>query len=161
MRDNSIRSAKGLSGHRQSGFGLIEVLVAVLILSIGLLGMASLQTTGLKQTTEGRNRSQAVLLAHDMLERVRANRPALASYDVAAGNAPTCNKSYAIDNSASVNANDEGEWKNALACLLPEGNGSVVVNGQRVTITVTWNPKLADPESSGDDEGEVVVGAEI
>ncbi|MGP4843814.1 type IV pilus modification protein PilV [Marinobacter sp. 1Y8] len=143
---------------QQSGFGMIEILIAVLILAIGLLGMGSMQTTGLQQTTEARNRSQAVFLAQDMLERVRANRAAVASYALAAGNAPACNTAFAIDNSA-VDANDQAEWKNALACLLPGGDGSVAVNGQNVVVTVTWDPQLVDPNSTND--GNVIVEADI
>lgn len=55
------------------GFTLVEVLVAVLLLSIGLLGLASLQTWGLRMTGNAMHRSQAALFANDMAERIRAN----------------------------------------------------------------------------------------
>lgn len=57
------------------GFTLIEVLVAVLLLSIGLLGLASLQAWGLRMTGNAMHRSQATLFANDMVERIRANVP--------------------------------------------------------------------------------------
>jgi len=123
---------------RNAGFGMIEILVALVVLAIGLLGLASLQTTGLTQSSETRNRSQAILLADDMFERIRANRTNINSYAVAAGAAPTCNSTYKVAN-ADVVADDIAEWKNSLACLLPGGNGTVQINGRVATVSITWN----------------------
>lgn len=72
-------------GRAEAGFGMLEVLISLLILAIGLLGLASLQTTSLAQTTEIRNRSQAILLVDDLVERVRANRSNIEQYDDDAG----------------------------------------------------------------------------
>lgn len=130
-------------GHRSmknnAGFGMIEILVSMLVLAIGLLGLASLQTTGLTQSSETRNRSQAILLADDMFERIRANRDSINSYVVAAaGTAPTCNRAYKVANTDVV-ADDIAEWQNSLGCLLPGGNGAVQVNAGVVTVDITWN----------------------
>ena len=59
---------------RESGFSLIEVLVALLVLSIGLLGLAMLQIQGLRFTTDSYQRTQATLLAYDLMDRMRANK---------------------------------------------------------------------------------------
>uniref|UniRef100_UPI00356AF887 type IV pilus modification protein PilV n=1 Tax=Marinobacter sp. TaxID=50741 RepID=UPI00356AF887 len=107
---------------RQKGFGLIEILVALLILAIGLLGMASLQTTSLQQTTGSQTRTQAILLADDIVERIRANRPNINDYVLANPNALACDTEFEIDN-GNVADDDLDEWRNALACLLPDGNG--------------------------------------
>lgn len=132
-------SADGIPCRKsESGFGMLEVLISLLILAIGLLGLASLQTTTLAQTTEVRNRSQAILLADDLLERIRSNRGNLASYVVAAGNLPECDSGFSIANNG-VAADDLNEWKNSLACLLPGGNGSVAVNDSEVTVEVVWS----------------------
>jgi type IV pilus assembly protein PilV len=56
-----------------SGFTLIEVLIAVVILSIGLLGMAGIQLQGLRGTTSSNLRSDATILANDIAERIHAN----------------------------------------------------------------------------------------
>ncbi len=58
---------------RAAGYTLVEVLVALVVISIGLLGLAGLQVTALKQNQSAYMRSQATLLAYDLLERVRAN----------------------------------------------------------------------------------------
>jgi len=55
------------------GFSLIEVLVAVVILSIGLLGLGALQATGINNTNNAYFRSQATVLANSLIERMRAN----------------------------------------------------------------------------------------
>lgn len=60
--------------HRQeSGFTLIEILVTVLVLSIGLLGLAGMQITGLRANMSSEARSKATLLASDIVERMRNN----------------------------------------------------------------------------------------
>jgi type IV pilus assembly protein PilV len=56
-----------------SGFTLIEVMIAVLVLSVGLLGLAAMQAFGLRNNQEAYMRSQATILAGDIMERMRAN----------------------------------------------------------------------------------------
>lgn len=69
-----------MSSQKQSGFTLIEVLIAVVIFSVGLLSVASLQIVARKANYEAVQRTTASHLAQAMLERMRANRPALATY---------------------------------------------------------------------------------
>lgn len=61
------------SAGRQSGVGLIEVLVAVLVMAIGLLGIAALQATALRNSQSSLERSQAVVLSYAILDAMRAN----------------------------------------------------------------------------------------
>jgi len=65
------------------GFTLIEALIAVVILAIGLLGIAGLQATNLKNNQSAYNRSQATLLAYDMADRIRANSSEAISFQPA------------------------------------------------------------------------------
>lgn len=58
---------------KHSGFTLIEVMVALFVLALGLLGLAMLQTTSLKLNTNSYSRTQASFLAYDILDRIRAN----------------------------------------------------------------------------------------
>ena len=138
-----------------AGFGLIEILVALLVLAIGLLGLASLQTTALTQSAETRNRSQAILLADDMIERIRSNRGVMASYAVAAAASPACNQAFKVANT-SVVSDDISEWKNSLSCLLPGGNGTVQINGQVATVAITWSAN-----TGGSDDGSVTLEARL
>jgi len=64
----------------QTGVGLIEVLVSLLILAIGILGFVALQYRAVEATSEAINRVQAMNVARDMAERIRANRDGLANY---------------------------------------------------------------------------------
>lgn len=64
---------------RQRGLTLIEILVVLIIMAIGLLGIAGLQVTGVRQTTSAGLQTQAMFLAQDLVERIRANRNAVVS----------------------------------------------------------------------------------
>lgn len=114
-----------------TGFTLIEVLVALVALSIGLLGVAALQLNGLRNNLSSAYRSQATYLAYDIIDRVRANSPAIASYTVALGAAPTGSAQSDIDLAA---------WKANLVATLPQGDGTVTIQLPDVVIvTVQWN----------------------
>lgn len=60
---------------KQDGFTLLEVLVALVVLSIGLLGVSKIQALGLRASTDSNLRTEATFMANDMIERMRANRP--------------------------------------------------------------------------------------
>lgn len=64
----------------QNGVGLIEILVALLVLAIGILGFVALQYRAVEATSEAINRVQAMNIARDMAERIRANRDGFAAY---------------------------------------------------------------------------------
>lgn len=115
----------------QRGFTLLEVLIALVVLSIGLLSLAGLQATGLRNNHSAYLRSQATLLAYDAIDRIRANRSAAASYVIGLGAIPT---------SASTQAyTDLLEWTNAVGARLPSGQGSISLAGNVVTVLVQWD----------------------
>ena len=58
---------------KQQGFSLIEILIAIIVLSIGLLGLAGLQLSSLRNSNSAYARSQAVVLTNDIIDRMRAN----------------------------------------------------------------------------------------
>ena len=112
------------------GFTLLEVLVALVILSVGLLGLAGLQTTGIRNNHSANLRSQATILAYDITDRIRANKANSAAYAVAIGSDPS--------GGATVAEGDIDEWLNALSERLPDGDGSIEINAEIVTIQVQW-----------------------
>lgn len=115
------------------GFTLVEALVALLALSIGLLGVAGLQLTGLRNNLSASWRSQATYLSYDILDRMRANRDNRAAYGTGYGAVPA---------GTTVEAMDLAAWKAALAATLPGGDGQVVVAGDdstEITVTVRWD----------------------
>lgn len=119
----------------QRGMTLVEALVALLVLCIGLLGVAGLQIQALRANHGAYLRSQATMLAHDITDRMRANRPAAlaGAYAVAVGAVPT---------GTSLPDLDIAAWKQSLADVLPAGDGAVVMAGDIATITVQWTDRL-------------------
>ncbi|MEK7816244.1 MAG: type IV pilus modification protein PilV [Pseudomonadota bacterium] len=116
------------------GFSLIEVLVALAVLSVGLLGLAALQTTGLKFNHQSYERTQAVLQAYDIIDRMRANK---------SGSGSTINTTYSnvtlgetlgatVSDCTSTTCTgtqlaqyDIRKWNTANASLLAEGKGAI------------------------------------
>jgi len=139
---NKIPSSKtdfSSLGHA-SGFTLIEVLVSVLVLSIGLLGLASLQATSLRFNNDSSSQTLATYLANDMADRMRANVSVAASYPTAsAAENTTC---YSAGCSPSEMAgNDIFEWNEALKDL-PGGQGTITAaGGSLFTIRVMWDER--------------------
>ena len=117
------------------GATLIEVLVALLVLSIGLLGVAALLSTGMRNNYDAHLRSQATVLAHDIVDRMRANRTAAldGNYDTALTDKVT------LSGDDPVSTTDLSEWKGLLATALPVGRGAVSRSGSVVTVTIEWD----------------------
>ena len=136
--------------HRTKGFSLIEVLIAVLIFAIGLLGVASLQLFGLQQNQNSQMRTQAVILAQDMAERLRANQ--LGWQSGAYHGIDSRGASYSADclgNICSMSAlaeHDAREWTEAVLAELPGGRGEVRVDGAVTLVSISWRERgeLAD-----------------
>jgi len=140
------------SSNKQSGFTLIEILITLIILSIGLLGMASLQMNSLRSNQGAYLRSQASMLAYDMADRMRANSARAIAGDYNAfdtdGTVPTdpdCMDKATGCSEAQQSNTDLFEWArrvngtgNGIA-LLPDANGTITRGaGNLFTIEVDW-----------------------
>lgn len=128
----------------QRGFTLIEVLVTVIILAIGLLGLAGLQLSGMRYTHSAYQRSQATILCNDVIDRMRVNRlvAATGAYNIAIGAAPanvSCIGTGANCDPDNLAKADLSEWKQSLAAILPLGDGAIAQNGASFTITIQWD----------------------
>ncbi|MGE0114195.1 MAG: type IV pilus modification protein PilV [Steroidobacteraceae bacterium] len=75
--------------NKQFGVGMVEVLVALVVMSVGMLGIASLYVTTLQAKTTSLSRMKAVNLAYDMADRIRANPTGGAAYELAISTVPT------------------------------------------------------------------------
>lgn len=140
-----------------AGFSLLEVLIALVILSVGLLGIAAMLSTTVKSNDSAYMRSQATALAYNIIDRMRANQNAAQNgfYNIAIGtpapgSSTICNGSIANCSATSLADFDLSQWKQALASSangLPDGDGSVAVNAAggvfTVTVTVQWNDSRA------------------
>lgn len=130
---------------RQKGFTLLEVLVAMLVLSIGLLGLAGLMASGLRNNHSAYYRTQATWLAYDVMDRMRANRANAPDYVVALGAGAA---------GGGIAGEDIANWKATIASILPEGDGAVSLvsagSVRTVTIDIQWN----DSRGTGGDAAQ-------
>lgn len=109
------------------GFTLIEVLVAVVVFSFGLLGIAGMMTISVRNNHNGYLRTQANFLAENMIDRMRANPTALWNGHYA-GLAETGDDECTLNEPCDyeeVATFDMQSWANSLAQFLPSGQGSV------------------------------------
>lgn len=135
-------------GNPPSGFSLVEVLVALILLAIGLLGTATLLLESLSSNRVALERSRAVTLASDMLERIRANREAAGAYDTRNRDDvptldPTCEQADAGCRAEVMASHDLRDWLDAVEAQLPGAVGTVEVvalaqGGLRCTVRITW-----------------------
>lgn len=122
--------------HKHRGFTLLEVLIALLVLSIGLLGLAALQTSGLRSNQMATMRTLATQIAYDMTDRMRANPTGMTNleYVIATDETPAASP-------ATTAEIDLTEWRDQVA-RLPGGLSSITRSaGPPVTheITVYWD----------------------
>ena len=122
----------------EAGFSLIEILVAVLIVSVGVLGVAGLQLVSLQNNTSAMFRTQAFQAGYEIADRMRVN-PAV-DYAISIGDAapviPDCESADCTP--LQMRNYDLGTWLNDLAANLPNGDGEIAVAGGAITIIVQW-----------------------
>ena len=133
MRNPEIRS-------RIRVFSIVEMLVALVVLSVGMLGIAGLFVYAMLSGTSSIYRTQAVNLAADMADRIRANQQGNVAYAAAAAD----NDCETADcTPAQIAADDLAGWTGQLTAALPAGSGAVAVAGAAApftySITVSWS----------------------
>ncbi len=129
-----------------NGFSLVEMLVALLVISIGMLGLAALYVETLRLNRTAIYRTRAVTLASDMAERIRANAGSTAGYAGAGANSG-CNDGAAAAvecTAAQMAVQDVFDWQQTAQTVLPGGTATIGVvaagNGTAnvYTLTITW-----------------------
>jgi type IV pilus assembly protein PilV len=130
------------ASNRIQGFTLVEVLIAMIILSVGMLGIAGLYVHSMQAGRTSLFRHHAVTLAGDIADRIRANPRAAAAYAAAGANS-NCVDGGVDCTPAEMAANDIFLWALQAADTLPTGNVVIVFNNGPVPptyqITVQWN----------------------
>lgn len=135
--------------HYQQGFTLLEVMISALVLSVGLLGLAGLQGVSLKMSQGSYLRVQAVNLAYEIVDAMRANKANAASYN-GTWEVITGNQAFATAYSSgtAIATSDITAWRNRLA-YLPDGTGTILVTGgTMVTVTINWDETRFEGSSS-------------
>jgi Tfp pilus assembly protein PilV len=131
------------------GVSLVELLVSLVVVSLGVGGVLLAQLGGLASVTGAGHRMQAAMLAEHLLDRARSNP--IESYAVGAGPVP---------GAATIAARDLALWKRRLAEALPEGDGQVSqepladagsgARFERLTVRIGWSERRTDPDETGD-----------
>lgn len=119
----------------QRGTTLIETMVALVVLSVGLLGIAALQMASLRNNRGAHFRSQAQVMAYDITDRMRANHETaeLNAYVLAMGATPA---------TTGIAQTDLVQWKQTLSDTLPGGVGQISRDGNMFLIRIQWTDSM-------------------
>lgn len=128
--------------YNQKGVGLIEVLISLLVISTGVLGLTALQLNSFSSNRTAYFRTQATVLAYDIIDRQRSNESIaraggyVVSTGVASGS--VCTDSCSPDDIANT---DLFQWKTEIASQLPNGDGFIAATAgitDGYDVTVQW-----------------------
>ncbi|AKJ28135.1 type IV pilus modification protein PilV [Caldimonas brevitalea] len=152
----------------QRGLSMIEILVSVVIMSLGILSLAALLTNATRYNKTTEYRSVATLLANDMADRMRANRDAvvdgsyttaLPTYNVNATEPPKGTGCEATEcTPAQMATRDLADWKHALFNALPQGDGYLLLDAEdnAVDVWVAWLDPAANSDETTVGDGATV-----
>ena len=140
----------------QTGATMIELMVALFVLAIGLLGALGLQLGSVRSNQSAVFASEAQVLAVNMVDRVMAYNDVLITTDDddyngidtnAAANMPNCITSGC--SALEQKAYDIATWKNELTTRLPSGRGTVTYAGGIYTVLVMWDRDVTGASNTG------------
>ena len=129
---------------RQTGFSLVEVLITLVIMSVGMLGIAGLYVQSMQAGRTSMFRHHAVTLAGDVADRIRANPTADIAYTAPVGVDNNCVLGGVDCTPVQMAANDILLWKDQAANTLPGGDVTIVLTPEAglvpptYQITVSW-----------------------
>ncbi len=127
---------------------MIEVLIAILVLAVGLLGFALLQTMSVRMSQSSNYRTQATNLATELLDQMRVNRLSAAAYPAAAsfsgGTSAACTPGTDTQDVAAMAA----LWRcQVVRALGEDSSATVTYNGSVAQVTLTWPERVGDSTS--------------
>jgi len=133
---------------QHAGFSLIEVLVAVIVVTIGLLGFAKLQVITLQDNQTASEYTHATLLAYDIADRIRANPDGVrdGNYAKALGSctapAATASCESTACNPAQMAAWDISDWQTTINTQLPNPScGITIAADSTISVSLIWQDK--------------------
>lgn len=149
---------------RETGISLIESLVALLVLALGILGIAGLQTRSLVDTRITNSRAVAASMVDDLSERMQFNlgaqllpaNPYLIGWGALPAN-PGCRPGPCTPQ--QIAAMDMNEWKQTLAALLPRGDAAVFqspLDPTQIGVLIGWTNNVSDQANAEGDNGRFI-----
>lgn len=144
MSINRPQSKLAPSKHRQRGLSLIESLVALLVLALGIMGLAGIQARILAESRTSNSRAVAIGLIDDMTNRILLNRDAAMAGSYASGwGAATTTQDCQSANctAAQLATSDLNAWRTRVLASLPGANASVFTSAndtRQIGIAVAW-----------------------
>jgi type IV pilus assembly protein PilV len=140
LQPDFAQSAVSSRYRRQRGLTLLEILITLATVSVGLLGVAALQINGVKSSKEAFMRSQAVYLAYDIAERMRANVATADNYELPRDGSPEAQECHSEScNGDEMAQADLYEWRNMTHTLLgSDATTSIDVVDSTATIVMYW-----------------------
>ena len=141
----------------QSGVGLIEILVALLVLTTSLMALALLQTRSLQYNHNSYLESQSNIYAYDIIDRIRVNAANNSSSSTLYANtltAYTVAKGGSASTTNAVATADIADWKNNITNNLPGGTGEIncVAATKICTIKIYWTDLSASSSTNATPE---------
>ena len=128
-----------MAHNRQRGVSLVESMIALLVISVGLLGIAALQITSMKQNNSALQHSQAVWIGYNIADRIRANYGQFVNYagiDTSIGYTQDCSTGSCTN--AQMIVADAADWSTEVQNL-PAGRGTITGNATSLLIRVMWD----------------------
>lgn len=122
---------------KQNGFLMLEVLIALLIFSVGVLGMVTLQSISSANSVNSEDRSTAALLANDIIAELWAAQTAVAA--------------------APATPADYGDWQTRVGKALRDGAGTLSLAANTATVTITWKPQGRKDSTGASYSTQVVI----
>ncbi len=153
--------------YNQSGSSLIEVVVALFVLAIGMLGVLSMQVKSMQFNQSAYYYAQAVFLANEILEGMRSNSGIANTYLIALDEkapdiAQDCGAKGVTCTPAELRDYNLNQWRSNIANTLVSGKSSVARVGDFYAITVQFDDSRSSPDSDGGTElSEYVLMTEI
>lgn len=158
---NVMAPRSSRAGVQQRGITMVEILVALIVLAIGFLGMASIQLLGAKNIAGSSYRTLATIYAYDMAERMRSNIEGVEGgfYNKLDGNNKMTNPKCVANCSPKQIAQRDGfDWNQLIqnsvsAGGLPDGVGSVSFKNDQHEIRVAWREYIRVSDNYGNGTG--------
>ena len=134
-----------------AGFGLIESIITLLIVSFGLLALAYMQSWGQRYGQDAGSRTQATMIANELIDRIRVTGVPAAGAAAAGYTAnPSDANNVTCDPAAVSAANDRDCFFFQIGERLPAAAGAIAINGNMYEITIAWLDRYADQFDTND-----------